>query len=233
MHASCATSAQGTNHGAWKQNKNKSSKQNRRFRPAIKKGMNMGNSNMLRPVRRVFSTITSNIPATLLALCAAAGSLAAQPANDTREPELPANCADIKVPPGNKVSFHVYAIGVQVYRWDGTAWVFVEPIATLYANADYDGEVGIHYAGPTWESNSGSKVVSQRIGGCTPDANSIPWLLLQTVSTEGPGVFNRVTFIQRVNTVGGLAPATSGLFIGEVREVFYTAEYIFYRASSK
>jgi hypothetical protein len=160
-----------------------------------------------------------------------ASTLGAESAGDTREPELPAACADIAAPAGNKVSFQTYAIGAQVYRWDGAAWVFVAPAAILYANADYDGEVGTHYAGPTWESNSGSMVVARRVAGCTPDANSIPWLLLEAVSTEGPGVFKRVTFIQRVNTVGGLAPSTPGTFAGEVKEVFYTATYVFYRAS--
>lgn len=123
---------------------------------------------------------------------------------------------------------------MQVYRWNGTSWGFVEPVATLFAESDYRGKVGIHYAspssGPTWESNSGSKVVVTRLADCTPDATAIPWLLLQAVSTEGPGVFSSVTWVQRVNTIGGRAPAAPGLSIGAVIEVPYTAEYYFYRA---
>ncbi|HSQ20435.1 MAG TPA: DUF3455 domain-containing protein [Blastocatellia bacterium] len=135
----------------------------------------------------------------------------------------------MRVPAGNKVAFHVYARGVQIYRWDGTTWVFVAPVATLFADANYAAQVGIHYAGPTWESNSGSKVLATRVAGCTPDPTAIPWLRLQSVSTNGPGVFNSVTFIQRVNTKGGVAPAVPGASIGEAAEVPYTAEYYFYR----
>jgi hypothetical protein len=39
-----------------------------------------------------------------------------------------------------------------------------------------------------------------------------------------------VTFIQRVNTVGGNAPTDPGNFPGEVTRVPYTADYFFYRA---
>jgi hypothetical protein len=171
--------------------------------------------------------------AVVLLLCAAAAPLGAQAGTGSRAPDLPAVCASIEVPAGNKVCFHVSAVGVQIYRWDGSAWAFVAPAAVLYANADHDGEVGTHYAGPTWESNSGSKVLARRIDGCTPDATAIPWLLLQTVTAQGPGIFHRVTYIQRVKTVGGLAPAAPGAFVGAVQQVPYTAEYFFYRAANK
>jgi hypothetical protein len=170
--------------------------------------------------------------AVLPLLCAAAAPLAAQAGADQRAPALPPVCERIAAPQGNKVCFHAYAVGVQIYRWDGSAWAFVAPAAVLYANADYDGEVGTHYAGPTWESNSGSKVLARRLDGCTPDATAIPWLLLQTVTTDGPGIFHRVTYVQRVNTVGGLAPAAPGTVVGEEQQVPYTAEYFFYRAAN-
>lgn len=86
--------------------------------------------------------------------------------------------------------------------------------------------------GPTWESNSGSKVVARRLQGCTPDTSAIHWLLLQSVTANGPGIFKSTTFIQRVNTTGGLAPTTPGSTVNEVLEVPYTAEYYFYRASN-
>ena len=165
-----------------------------------------------------------------LALLALSGGVTR--AQDNREPELSTNCTRIAVSEDHKVSSHVYAVGVQVYRWNGTAWTFVAPVAVLYANEDYDGEVGTHYVGPTWESNSGSKVVATRVDGCTPDSNSIPWLLLKAVTTEGPGIFHRVTYIQRVNTVGGIAPTTPGTVVGQEMQVPYTAEYVFYRAKS-
>ena len=149
-------------------------------------------------------------------------------------PNLPAGCESLQVDEGNGLAFRTYAIGVQVYRWTGSSWVFVEPVATLFADARYTGEVGTHYVGPTWESNSGSKVVAARIPGkgCTPDSSAIPWLILQKVSTEGAGIFSSVTFIQRVNTTGGIAPTAPGTSIGELKEVPYTAEYYFYRARS-
>jgi len=114
-------------------------------------------------------------------------------------------------------------------RQYGTAWVFLAPDAFLFADGGGGGTVGIHYAGPTWESVSGGKVVGMVLERCTPDPDAIPWLLLGTVSQEGPGIFHGVTFIQRVNAVGGIAPTDPGDFVGEVTRVPYTAEYFFYR----
>jgi hypothetical protein len=145
-------------------------------------------------------------------------------------PDLPSVCDNIQVPSGAQLAFHAYALGVQVYRWNGTAWVFVEPVAKLFADARYHGLVGSHYAGPTWESNSGSKVVATRREGCpAPEPTAIDWLLLEAVSSEGPGVFDSITHIQRVNTVGGKAPTAPGTSIGARVDVPYTAEYYFYR----
>jgi hypothetical protein len=91
-----------------------------------------------------------------------------------------------------------------------------------------NGQIGTHYAGPTWESRSGSKVVAARLAGCTPDTTAIPWLKLGAVSSQAPGLFGNVTFIQRVNTIGGLAPSTAGTTIGQLANVPYTADYYFY-----
>lgn len=153
--------------------------------------------------------------------------------NGERAPDLPSPlCDQIQVPQGNKVAFHAYATGVQVYKWNGTSWDFVAPVATLSADDNYSGEVGIHYTGPIWESNSGSKVAASRIKSCSPDPTAIPWLLLQSVSTTGPGIFSSVTYVQRVNTTGGLAPAVPGSSIGALEQVPYTAEYYFYRGKN-
>jgi hypothetical protein len=162
----------------------------------------------------------------------ALASVPTAPAGDDKHaPDFPSPlCDSLQVPPGNKVAFHVYARGVQIYRWDGASWAFVAPVATLFADAEYHGQVGIHYAGPTWESNSGSKVIGGSPIRCFPDSTAIPWLRLQTVSTNGPGIFSAVTYVHRVNTTGGLAPTAPGSSIGEAIEVPYTAEYYFYRA---
>lgn len=149
--------------------------------------------------------------------------------HDHRAPDL-GSCQALHVPEGNKVAFHVYAGGVQVYRWNGATWSFVAPEAVLFADAGFEGVVGIHYEGPTWQSVSGSKVVGALLERCTPDPDAISWLLLGTVFTEAPGIFQRVTFIQRVNTVGGNAPIDPGNFIGEMARVPYTTDYFFYRA---
>lgn len=151
-----------------------------------------------------------------------------------REPDLPSPaCDSLNVSASNRVSAHLYALGVQIYRWSGTNWVFVAPEARLYSDACYDRQVGIHYGGPTWEANDGSKVVAARQADCTPFRGAIPWLKLGATSTSGQGEFARVTYIQRVNTIGGTAPATAGLFVGDEARVPYTAEYYFYRATRR
>jgi hypothetical protein len=166
------------------------------------------------------------VAALLLVLFATAG---ADSGNDNRAPDL-GDCQKLRAPAGNKVAAHAYAVGYQVYRWTGTSWTFVAPEAELYHDDDGHGEFGTHYAGPTWESASGSKVVGAVVDRCTPDPDAIPWLLLRASSSEGPGIFHRVTYIQRVNTVGGLAPANPGGAAGEEAKVPYAAEYFFYRA---
>jgi hypothetical protein len=151
-------------------------------------------------------------------------------ADDNRAPVLTGVETNIVVQTGNKVHFHAYAIGVQIYHWNATlgTWGTSTPSAILY---DGDGnEVAIHYAGPTWESNSGSKVVGVKVNGVTVDPTAIPWLLLKAKTAEGPGIFARTTYVQRVNTTGGLAPSTPGTVDGEEADVPYTAEYFFYRA---
>ena len=148
-----------------------------------------------------------------------------------RAPDL-GDCQKLAGAGGEQGLLPWFGVGVQIYRWNGTSWIFVAPEAMLFANAGDDGEVGIHFGGPTWQSNSGSKVVGKVLQHCTPDPDAIPWLLLASVpeSTEGPGIFADVTYIQRVNTVGGKAPAAPGSFAGEVARVPYTADYFFYRS---
>ncbi|MFO0950751.1 MAG: DUF3455 domain-containing protein [Isosphaeraceae bacterium] len=152
----------------------------------------------------------------------------ADPGKNPRKPDL-SECPALEVPSGNKLAFHTYAEGVQVYRWDGSAWQFVAPEALLFADAGGGGVVGIHFAGPTWESLSGSRVVGSVVARYTADPDSIPWLLLKAVSSEGPGPFHRITAIQRLYTVGGKAPGFPGAYLGDVARVPYTAEYFFYR----
>src|SRR5437588_10870426 len=94
--------------------------------------------------------------------------------------------AALQVPAGNTLSFHAEGVGVQIYAWNATTatWVFQAPSAVLFR---HEGRVtGIHYAGPTWQSNDGSKVVGRKLAGVTVNTNAVPWLLLQATSTRGP-----------------------------------------------
>lgn len=167
----------------------------------------------------------------LMAVGIALASDAAARQDDTPMLELPSPlCDSLQVPAGNALAFRMYARGVQIYRWNGSTWQFVAPSATLFADPGYHAQVGIHYAGPTWQSNSGSFVKAARAADCSPDPNAIPWLLLQATSTNGPGIFSAVTYVHRVNTTGGKAPAYAGSSVGESVEIPYTAIYYFYRA---
>lgn len=153
---------------------------------------------------------------------------------DDGPPVLPSPlCDNLAVPNGNEVVFHVYAVGVQIYTWNGSAWVFVAPAAVLYADPGHNALVGMHFLtpgqGPTWETKSGSLVIGARQAACTPDPASIPWLKLRAVSSQGPGVLDGVTFIQRVDTLGGIAPTDPGTTVGQEADVPYMAEYYFYQ----
>ena len=139
-------------------------------------------------------------------------------------------CEQLAAPAGKKLVSRLYAVGVQIYTWNGTAWAFDAPEADLFPNAHANGRVGTHYRGPTWETNSGSKVVAALIDRCPVGANDIPWLLLgASPAGTGPGLFDGVTHIQRVHTKGGVAPSAPGTFVGQVARVGYTADYLFYR----
>lgn len=188
----------------------------------------MNKSHITRAGRSFGPAVKSLKLAALLPLCSTV-ALAAQAGTDNRAPEVP---QEIVVPAGNKVHFHGFGVGVQIYTWNGTSWGAAVPEATLF---DGNGVVAIHFAGPTWESNSGSQVVGALPPvAVTVDTNAIPWLRLQAVeaSTHGPGIFADTTYIQRVNTTGGKAPSTDGAFVGQVARVPYSADYYFYRKTT-
>jgi len=144
----------------------------------------------------------------------------------------------LQVPGAQVLSRTLHGSGVQIYECRASAqnaaqfvWTLQAPSADL---ADLSGkDVGRHYEGPTWEANDGSKVVGELVArdpGPVPSA--IPWLLLRAKSAAGKGVFAKVQYIQRLNTVGGLAPATgcdSAHATQRVR-VAYSADYYFYVA---
>ncbi|MEP6506292.1 MAG: DUF3455 domain-containing protein [Betaproteobacteria bacterium] len=142
----------------------------------------------------------------------------------------------LRAPAGESLLRTLQADGVQIYECrakeaDASAaeWVFVAPEARLVD--DQGTLVGRHYAGPTWEAGDGSKVVGTvRAKIDAPQAGTIPWLLLATRSTGKPGLFAKVSSIQRVATSGGAMPATGcdKAAVGQVARVPYKAEYAQY-----
>jgi hypothetical protein len=155
-------------------------------------------------------------------------------AEETAACRRPLPTTDLAVPAGNRLVRQLEAVGVQVYTCTaapaGAAWVFTGPEATLQSR---QGEAaGKHYAGPTWEALDGSKVVGAKVAGATPDPAAIPWLLLRATSHAGAGEMTEVTYIQRIATTGGLAPAEgcTPASLGAVARVPYTASYCFSQA---
>ncbi len=162
---------------------------------------------------------------TLAAMALTASVASAQPVPDR-----------IQVPAGNAPYLQAHAIGAQVYACaataDGPKWQFVEPQAILYD--DHARLIGIHFAGPTWQTRDGSQVKAARVDGVTVDPTAIPWLLLKQTSTT-PGRLAATTYVQRLNTRGGLEPAASKCStatVGNERKVLYTADYRFWRAAA-
>jgi Protein of unknown function (DUF3455) len=168
------------------------------------------------------------------------GSLAAILAGCAgHRPMPPSNVPPAIQVPGNAVlTRELHGSGVQIYECRSSspgaaqfAWSLQAPAADL---ADRSGkDVGRHYEGPTWEANDGSKVVGELVArdpGPVPSA--IPWLLLRAKSTAGKGIFARVQFIQRLDTVGGQPPQTAcdSAHSGQRTRVAYSAEYYFYSA---
>src|SRR5262245_10607165 len=188
---------------------------------------------------RNFGSAVTSITSPVAVLLCAAATWTAQAGTDNRAPEVPAT---ISVGETNKVHFHGFGVGFQIYTWNGTSWGSAVPEATLF---DDDGNVvaqhfGVFapngsFVGPAWQSNSGSETV----GAVPPasvsvDTNAIPWLRLNAVEarTHGPGIFAETTFIQRVNTTGGKAPSANGTFVGQVARIPYAADYFFYRQTN-
>jgi hypothetical protein len=140
----------------------------------------------------------------------------------------------IRTPDGEVPVMKAAAEGVQMYECQAGdagayAWKLVGPKAEL---KDADGKiVARHYAGPTWESTDGSKVVGAVSAKAdAPGGQAIQWLLLKAASTSGAGVFSKVTSVQRVDTVGGLAPSSGceAQHAGAHQDVPYRAMYFFY-----
>ena len=150
-------------------------------------------------------------------------------ADQIEPPDVP---SAIQVPAGNRVYLVVHAVGTQNYTCTGSGtWGAAVPQADLFDKNGH--QVGIHFAGPTWQLNDGSSVLGSKVAGVTVSADAIPWLLVKAVSTSSGTDGDRLTvttYIQRVHTTGGLAPA-GACDPGATASVPYTADYYFYRAA--
>jgi hypothetical protein len=139
-------------------------------------------------------------------------------------------------PPTQHPILNVTGKGVQIYICQqaaaGPQWVFQAPEATLI---DASGKpIGAHGAGPIWKSNDGSTVKGELLqNSASPEATSIPWLLLKAASPSGSGIMARVEYIRRSDTHGGASPASGcdAQHLNAVSRVPYTATYTFYSAT--
>ncbi len=149
-------------------------------------------------------------------------------------PDVP---APIAVPSGNKVSMRTVGVGELTYECrekQGAAgtyeWTFVAPTATLWDQGRTKA-VGKYYGGPTWEANDGSKVTGKQLAIAPGEQGAIPLQLVQAAPAMGSGAMQGVTYIQRLNTVGGVAPKEpcAASSTGQRRQVKYEADYVFYK----
>ena len=142
-----------------------------------------------------------------------------------------------RVPDGQGVLFTARGVGVQIYvsqpsptKSGAFEWVLKGPDAILL---DSDGvRIGIHYAGPTWEANDGSKAVGAKIASQdSPKPGAIPWFLLKATPGGKPGIMGEVTYVIRVDTSGGAHPTRAPQHAGDQARIKYRATYIFLGAA--
>jgi Protein of unknown function (DUF3455) len=168
-------------------------------------------------------------------LTAAASTLLAACASTPLATPVPDN---LKPDAKERAAFMRHARGVQIYRCDAAdggvfKWIFVAPEAQLFDSAASQAVLGTHGAGPFWQGNDGSRVVG-KVKARADAANAaadIPWLLLTTTTEGANGQMTPVKSIQRIKTVGGVAPAAGCAAAGDVGKqarVPYTADYVFF-----
>lgn len=145
----------------------------------------------------------------------------------------------VKVPAGHRVAMETVGVGEITYECRAKAgaagqfeWVFVGPDAKLMDRAGK--QVGKYYGPPaTWESMDGSKFTGAQVAVApAPGTGNIPLQLVKANPATGTGVLQGVTFVQRVATVGGVAPsaACAAGNVGSKQIVQYRADYILYKA---
>jgi hypothetical protein len=142
----------------------------------------------------------------------------------------------VRVPAGHAVTLESVGAGEITYECrekKDTAgayeWVFVTPVATLRDMQQKN--IGKYYGGPTWEAMDGSKVTGKQVAVAPASPGSIPLQLVKADPAIGMGVMTGVTYIQRLETQGGVAPsaACSAANAGAKQQVAYQAKYVFYK----
>jgi hypothetical protein len=165
-------------------------------------------------------------------------------------PPVPSN---LQPPPGHKPFLKGFAVGTQNYICMPSGWTFLGPQATLFVtfkwiNGEVRQQIATHFLSPnpaedgaaraTWQSSLDTSAVWARAIANSTDPKyvapgAIAWLLLAVVGAQngptGGSMLSRTTFIQRVNTSGGVAPTTA-CDVGNTAFVPYTTDYIFYKA---
>lgn len=141
------------------------------------------------------------------------------------------------VPAGERPVERLVARGVQTYECrakpgdpSSAAWIYVAADLELF---DAQGKsAGKHtFPPPVWVALDGSAFVgSVSARADAPQAGAAQWLLLSARSTGGEGRFSKITSLQRVSTVGGVAPirACDLKSIHAKETVPFTAEYVLF-----
>jgi hypothetical protein len=166
-------------------------------------------------------------------LAACASGTMMSPAYD--QSSLP---AAVQVPAGQKVAMETVGAGDITYECRVKAntageheWFFVGPDARLMDRAGR--QIGRYYGPPaTWENMDGSKVTATQVAIAPSAAGNIPLQLVKANPAMGSGAMTGVSYIQRVATRGGVAPAMpcAAANLGTKQVVQYQADYIFYKA---
>jgi hypothetical protein len=146
----------------------------------------------------------------------------------------------------------------------GLAFKLFTPQATLFLPLNFTGnefthQVITHFFSPnpdpldnnairaTWQSSLDTSAVWAATvqDGVSTDAKfvrlgAVPWVLLEKKGAQrgptGGENLSQTTFVQRLNTAGGLPPATGCSLpehVGATAFVPYTADYFFYKATPK
>jgi Protein of unknown function (DUF3455) len=170
-----------------------------------------------------------------VATCLLACSLALALQTAHAQPALP---DAIKVPDGHRVMLETVGVGEITYECRDkantpgqTEWTFVGPKAVLNDRAGK--QVGDYFGPPaTWQAKDGSKVTGTQLAVAPADKGAIPYQLVKANAAEGTGAMQGVSFIQRLATRGGVAPASActAQNKGARQVVQYQADYVFWTA---